>query len=114
MSEQINNKSELFEFKQICRMIIRLGKAAHAYGSQAGRLETYLKRLSGTFRPGSIVLMAAIILLVSCSVGFRGLVHTAEGNAAATGEFVQMFLVALTLTAGLVVANTLVKPIKSL
>ena len=65
-------------------------------------------------KPGSIVLLPAITILVSGSIGFRGLVATAQGNTAGTGQFLDMFLIAITLTAGLVIANTLVKPKKSL
>ena len=65
-------------------------------------------------KPGSIVLLPAITVLVSGSIGFRGLVATAQGNAAGTGQFMDMFLIAITLTAGLVIANTIVKPKKSL
>ena len=64
-----------------------------------------------TLRPTSIVLLPAIVLLVSGSIGFRGLVAIAVGQTA-TGEqqFLQMFVVALTIAAGLLVGNTLVRP----
>jgi uncharacterized membrane protein YjjB (DUF3815 family) len=64
-----------------------------------------------TRRPTSIVMLPAIILLVSGSIGFRGLMAVAVGQTA-TGEqqFLQMFVVALTIAAGLLVGNTLVKP----
>ena len=64
-----------------------------------------------TRRPTSIVLLPAIVLLVSGSIGFRGLAAMAAGQVA-TGEqqFVQMFVVALTIAAGLLVGNTLVRP----
>ena len=65
-------------------------------------------------RPGSILLLPAFTVLVSGSIGFRGLVASAQGQAEGTGEFMQMFLVAITLTAGLLIANTLVKPKKTL
>jgi len=65
-------------------------------------------------KPGSIVLLPAITVLVSGSIGFRGLMASAQGQAAGAGEFMQMFLIAITLTAGLVIANTIVKPKKSL
>lgn len=67
-----------------------------------------------TGRPGSIVLVPAITVLVSGSIGFRGLVASAQGQAEGSGQFFSMFLIAITLTAGLVIANTLVKPKKSL
>lgn len=67
-----------------------------------------------TGRPPSIVLVPAFILLVSGSIGFRGLAAFAAGNAQTGGqEFIQMFVVALTLAAGLVIGITLIKPEKS-
>jgi uncharacterized membrane protein YjjP (DUF1212 family) len=64
-----------------------------------------------TKRPTSIVLLPAIVLLVSGSVGFRGLASLAVGETA-VGEqqLVQMFVVALTIAAGLLVGNTIVRP----
>jgi len=64
-----------------------------------------------TRRPTSIVLLPAIILLVSGSIGFRGLAALAQGQTA-VGEqqFLQMFVVALTIAAGLLVGNTIVRP----
>ena len=64
-----------------------------------------------TGRPTSIVLLPAIILLVSGSIGFRGLAAMAAGQAA-TGEqqFVQMFIVALTIAAGVFIGNTIIRP----
>ena len=64
-----------------------------------------------TLRPTSIVLLPAIVLLVSGSIGFRGLAAMAAGQVA-TGEqqFLQMFVVALTIAAGLLVGNTIVRP----
>ena len=63
-----------------------------------------------TQRPTSIVLLPAIILLVSGSIGFRGLAAMTAGQVA-TGEqqFVQMFVVALTIAAGLLIGNTIVQ-----
>jgi len=68
-----------------------------------------------TERPTSIVLLPAIVLLVSGSIGFRGLAAITVGQTA-TGEqqFIQMFVVALTIAAGLLVGNTIVRPMKSL
>jgi len=37
------------DFDDKCRFIIKLGKAAHGYGSPAIRLEAYLVRLTKTF-----------------------------------------------------------------
>jgi len=64
-----------------------------------------------TGRPTSIVMLPAIILLVSGSIGFRGLVALAAGQTA-TGEqqFIQMFVVAVTIAAGLLVGYTLARP----
>ena len=61
-----------------------------------------------TGRPTSIALLPAIVLLVSGSIGFRGLAALAVGQTA-TGEqqFLQMFVVALTIAAGLLVGNTI-------
>ena len=66
-------------------------------------------------RPTSIVLLPAIVLLVSGSIGFRGLAAISAGQVA-TGEqqFLQMFVVALTIAAGLLVGNTIVRPKASL
>lgn len=69
----------------------------------------------GTGRPISIVLLPAIVLLVSGSIGFRGLAAMTVGQTA-TGEqqFVQMFVVAFTIAAGLLVGNTIIRPKTSL
>lgn len=63
-----------------------------------------------TKRPTSIVLIPAIVLLVSGSIGFRGLAALSMGQAA-TGEhqFAQMFIVALTIAAGVLIGNTISK-----
>jgi uncharacterized membrane protein YjjB (DUF3815 family) len=68
-----------------------------------------------TGRPTSIVLLPAIVLLVSGSIGFRGLAAITVGQTA-TGEqqFIQMFVVALTIAAGLLVGNTIIRPKTSL
>ena len=64
-----------------------------------------------TGRPTSIVLVPAIILLVSGSIGFRGLAAIAQGElAVGRSQFLQMFVVAATIAAGLLVGNTLVRP----
>jgi len=64
-----------------------------------------------TGRPTSIVLLPAIVLLVSGSIGFRGLAAVAVGQVT-TGEqqIVQMFVVAFTIAAGLLVGNTIIRP----
>jgi uncharacterized membrane protein YjjB (DUF3815 family) len=62
-------------------------------------------------RPTSIVLIPALVLLVSGSIGFRGLASIAEGQLAlGSVELLQMFLVALTIAAGLLIGNTLFRP----
>lgn len=68
-----------------------------------------------TSRPTSIALLPAIVLLVSGSIGFRGLAAMASGQVT-TGadQFLQMFVVALTLAAGFLVGNTIVQPKASL
>ena len=64
-----------------------------------------------TGRPTSIVLLPAIVLLVSGSIGFRGLAAVATGQVTTGGQqFLQMFVVALTIAAGLLVGNTIVRP----
>jgi uncharacterized membrane protein YjjP (DUF1212 family) len=64
-----------------------------------------------TRRPTSIVLLPAIVLLVSGTIGFRGLASMAEGDLALGGQqFLQMFVVALTIWLGLLVGNTIVRP----
>jgi uncharacterized membrane protein YjjP (DUF1212 family) len=62
-------------------------------------------------RPTSIVLLPAVIVLVSGSIGFRGLMALAEGDTTfGAQQFVQMFVVAVMLTAGLLIGNTIVRP----
>ena len=62
-------------------------------------------------RPSSIVLIPAIVLLVSGSIGFRGLVAMAGGDfLLGAGQFLQMFVVAMTIFAGIVVGHTIVRP----
>ena len=55
-------------------------------------------------------MLHAIILLGSGSIGFRGLAAMTAGQIA-TGEqqLLQMFVVALTIAAGLLVGNTIVQ-----
>jgi uncharacterized membrane protein YjjB (DUF3815 family) len=68
-----------------------------------------------TNRPVTIVLLPAIVLLVSGSIGFRGLAAIAEGQTAiGLQEFFQMFVVALLIAGGLLVGNTIVQPKSSL
>ncbi|MGB5673535.1 MAG: threonine/serine exporter family protein, partial [Gemmatimonadota bacterium] len=68
-----------------------------------------------TRRPTSIVLVPSIILLVSGSIGFRGLAAMAAGQTAmGEQQLLQMFVVALTIAAGLLVGNTILRPTASL
>ena len=63
-----------------------------------------------TGRPTSIVLLPAIVLLVSGSIGFRGLASIAAGDVViGEQQFLQMFVVALTILAGILVGNTIVR-----
>lgn len=64
-----------------------------------------------TGRPSSIVLIPAIVLLVSGSIGFRGLVAMAEGQLMlGAQEFLQMFVVALTIFVGILIGFMVVRP----
>jgi uncharacterized membrane protein YjjP (DUF1212 family) len=68
-----------------------------------------------TNRPETITLVPAIIVLVSGSIGFQGLAAIADGQTAVgMQQFAQMFIVALAITAGLLVANAIVRPRASL
>lgn len=61
-----------------------------------------------TGRPPSIILLPAFVLLVSGSIGFRGLAAISMGDVMHGGQdFTQMFIVAFTLAAGLIIGNTL-------
>jgi uncharacterized membrane protein YjjB (DUF3815 family) len=62
-------------------------------------------------RPTSIVLLPAVVVLVSGSIGFQGLAAFAEGDTTlGTEQFVRMFVVAVMLTGGLLLGNTVVQP----
>jgi len=62
-------------------------------------------------RPSSIVLIPAIVLLVSGSIGFRGLASMAGGDLLlGVQQFLQMFVVAMTIFAGIVVGHTIIRP----
>ena len=68
-----------------------------------------------TGRPTSIVLIPAIVMLVSGSIGFRGLAAMAGGDVLlGAQEFFQMFVVAMTIVAGIMVGYTLVRPERTL
>ncbi|PWJ38529.1 threonine/serine exporter family protein [Sediminitomix flava] len=68
-----------------------------------------------TGEPSSIPLLPSIMLIVSGSIGFRGLATISTGQTA-LGEqyFIQMFIVAFTIGAGLLVGNTISRPNSSL
>lgn len=62
-------------------------------------------------RPTSIVLVPAITVMVSGSVGFQGLLIAATGESErGLDQFLQLFIVALVISAGLLIANTIVRP----
>lgn len=64
-----------------------------------------------TGRPTSIVLIPAIVMLVSGTIGFRGLASIAGGDVLlGTQQFFQMFVVALTIVAGIMIGYTIVRP----
>ena len=64
-----------------------------------------------TKRPTSIVLIPALTILVSGSIGFRGLLTTAtQQTDEGMQMFMQMFIVALAIAAGLLIANIIVRP----
>ena len=64
-----------------------------------------------TGRPTSIVLIPAIVMLVSGSIGFRGLASMAGGELlVGAQQFLQMFVVALTIVAGILVGYTIIRP----
>ena len=68
-----------------------------------------------TGRPTSIVLIPAIVMLVSGSIGFRGLANMAQGELAlGLQQFFQMFVVAISILAGIMIGYTIIRPEKSL
>jgi uncharacterized membrane protein YjjB (DUF3815 family) len=68
-----------------------------------------------TRRPTSIVLIPAITVLVSGSIGFRGMMIAASGQTdLGMDQIMQMFIVALAISAGLLVSNTILRPKVSL
>ncbi len=75
----------------------------------AGMFANIWARTTG--RPTSIVLIPAITVLVSGSIGFRGLIVAATGQTdQGVDQFMQMFIVALAISAGLLVSNTILRP----
>ena len=63
-------------------------------------------------RPRSILITPALVVLVSGSIGFRGLVSLAiQGDPSAAGlqEFAQMFVVALLIIAGVLIGDLLLR-----
>ncbi len=68
-----------------------------------------------TGRPSSIVLIPAIVLLVSGSIGFRGLAAMAGGDLLlGAQQFFQMFIVALTILVGIFIGHTIIRSQKGL
>jgi uncharacterized membrane protein YjjB (DUF3815 family) len=68
-----------------------------------------------TGRPTSIVLIPAIVMLVSGSIGFRGLASMAQGEILlGVQQFFQMFVVAMTIVAGILIGYTIIRPERSL
>ena len=68
-----------------------------------------------TGRPTSIVLIPAIVMLVSGTIGFRGLATMASGDMAlGVHQFFQMFIVAMTLVAGIMIGSKIIQPVESL
>lgn len=63
-----------------------------------------------TGRPTSIVLIPSIVMLVSGSIGFRGLASMAEGDITlGVQQFSQMFIVAMTILVGIMIGYTIVR-----
>jgi uncharacterized membrane protein YjjB (DUF3815 family) len=63
-----------------------------------------------TGRPTSIVLIPAIVMLVSGSIGFRGLASMAQGDITlGVQQFFQMFIVAMTILVGIMIGYTVVR-----
>ncbi len=66
-------------------------------------------------RPASVVQVPAVLLLVPGSMGFRGMTSLLDRNTLSGVETVfAMFVVALAIVAGLLVANAVVSPRRSL
>jgi uncharacterized membrane protein YjjP (DUF1212 family) len=64
-----------------------------------------------TGRPTSIVLIPAIVMLVSGTIGFRGLATMAEGELLlGMQQFFQMFIVAMTILVGVLIGFFIVRP----
>ena len=64
-----------------------------------------------TGRPTSIVMIPAIVLLVSGTIGFRGLAAMAQGELIlGMQQFFQMFIVAMTIVVGIMIGYTIIRP----
>ncbi len=104
-------------FEQAWQFIVKVGLAAHRYGSTAGNLVGTIIAVvianlwaRKTGRPSSIVLIPAIVLLGCGSIGFRGLASMAGGDLLlGAQQFLQMFVVAMTIFVGIVVGYTIVR-----
>ncbi|KXX69280.1 hypothetical protein [Flammeovirga sp. SJP92] len=68
-----------------------------------------------TAQPSTIPLLPSMMLVVSGSIGFRGLVYLSAGQIAiGQHDFIQMFIVALTMGAGFFVGNMITKAVPSM
>ena len=64
-----------------------------------------------TNRQASLVLLPSVVFLVSGSIGFRGFAAMSTGDTAlGQQEFIQMFVVAASIAAGLIAGNSFSKP----
>jgi uncharacterized membrane protein YjjP (DUF1212 family) len=64
-----------------------------------------------TGRPSSILMIPAIVLLVSGTIGFRGLAAMAQGELSlGLQQFFHMFLVAMTIVVGIMIGYTIIRP----
>jgi len=64
-----------------------------------------------TGRPTSIVLIPAIVLLVSGTIGFRGLASMVQGELLlGLQQFFRMFIVAMTIVVGIMIGYTIIRP----
>ena len=62
-------------------------------------------------RPNTLVFLPSFILQVGGSIGFRGIVQLVNGQTyVGVDQFLDMFVVALLIVAGVFTGNTLIKP----
>ncbi|MBY6196382.1 threonine/serine exporter family protein [Vibrio hangzhouensis] len=68
-----------------------------------------------TGRPSSVVMVPVVVMLVSGTIGFRGLVNITDGDVTlGLEQFSQTFTVALTIMLGLWIGHRLRKPLMTL